>query len=1025
MKKRKNAGMVLCVAGIAAIVAVTAIVNPLGFGKYDNILEQFFGKTADSIQGDLKGADAAYVKSDFSSSAELYRYEEDLCADIAAEGVTLLKNDGLLPLQKNTTLSLFSHSSVDLVSGGSGSGSGSFELTADLKTGLEAAGLKVNDKLWNFYQNGKGSAYTRGTGVINYGQSLDWSINECPLREITSSAEVTSSYGDSVAVFVLSRTGGEGGDEARDMAAYGGKAGQHYLEIDDTEREIISYLNDTFESVLLLVNCNNAMELGWTQDYPHIKAVVNFPGAGRTGTYGLGRILVGEDEDGKEISPSGHLVDTFVYDDFSSPAAQNMGDFRFSDTDYYYVNYAEGIYVGYRYYETRYEDRVYDRENVGEYDYANTVVYPFGFGLSYTEFEWSEFALSGADENGDMTVTVRVKNVGERAGADVVQVYVQSPYTAYDRANGVEKSAVSLVGFAKTALLAAGEEEKVVLTVHQSDFISYDAKRVGGYILEGGDYYLTAAKDAHAAVNNIIQAKGGALSDRLVPSPSEEVAGDRRLVAVFAQGETDTQTYSSYDNENGTGKVGNLFDDCTLADAKYLSRQNWAQLDNDGLRYGVASGVDSGAEVGGKQWTHTVDGAVKARLDSRDSLNPAEGQDTTEYTFGAKNGVELIDLRGKSFSDPLWEQLLDEITLPELTKLIEECGYCSPAVDSIHKAKVTDLDGPAGLNKVVGHGSADIGDGFLAMTWPSEYMLACTWNKDLAERMGDGVGEDGLYSGVVGWYGPAMNIHRTPFGGRNFEYYSEDGFLSGVFGKAETIGAAKKGVYAFIKHFALNDQETHRDQLGLVTWASEQTIREIYLKPFELCVKDYEVTVAYNEPIQENGEIVGYERKTAKMPATFGVMSSFNRIGATWAGGNYNLLTGVLRREWGYNGFVLTDYEVYSYMNTNQALAAGGDGKLKTVDMSNLFGSSYDLAKNVAYQGYAREAAHHILFTVVNSAAMNGYVHGCVFVSGFAYYKFFLIGWNVLAAVGVAGLTFYLVKKIRSRKIKEPKAKRE
>jgi beta-glucosidase len=304
-------------------------------------------------------------------------------------------------------------------------------------------------------------------------------------------------------------------------------------------------------------------------------------------------------------------------------------------------------------------------------------------------------------------------------------------------------------------------------------------------------------------------------------------------------------------------------------------------------------------------------------------------------------------------------------------------------------------------------------------------MLACTWNKDLAERMGDGVGEDGLYSGVVGWYGPAMNIHRTPFGGRNFEYYSEDGFLSGVFGKAETIGAAKKGVYAFIKHFALNDQETHRDQLGLVTWASEQTIREIYLKPFELCVKDYEVIVAYNEPIQENGEIVGYERKTAKMPATFGVMSSFNRIGATWAGGNYNLLTGVLRREWGYNGFVLTDYEVYSYMNTNQALAAGGDGKLKTVDMSNLFGSSYDLAKNVAYQGYAREAAHHILFTVVNSAAMNGYVHGCVFVSGFAYYKFFLIGWNVLAAAGVAGLTFYLVKKIRSRKIKEPKAKRE
>jgi beta-glucosidase len=1021
MQKRRKVAIAASAIGIAVIIAVTAVVKTLALGKFDNLLEQFFGKTADKIQGNLNGVDAEYVKSSFSSATELYQYEENLCADIAMEGAAVLKNDGLLPLAKNTTLSLFSHSSVDLISGGSGSGSGSFELTANLKTGLEAAGLKVNDKLWDFYQTGKGSSYTRGVGVYNYGEKLYWQINECPLSEITSSSDVTSSYGDSVAMFVLSRTGGEGGDEARDMAAYGGESGQHYLEIDNTEKEIIEYLNANFENVILLVNCNNAMELGWVKDYSHIKAVVNFPGAGRTGTYGLGRMLVGVDADGNEISSSGHLVDTFVYDNFSSPAAQNMGDFRFQDTDYYYVNYAEGIYVGYKYYETRYEDYIYGKENVGDYDYAKTVLYPFGYGLSYTNFEWSDYNVSEADKDGNITVSLYVKNVGDRAGADVVQLYVQSPYTDYDKANGVEKASVSLVGFVKTSVLQAnGGQEKVEITVNKSDFISYDDNTAKGYILEEGNYYLTVAKDAHSAVNNIIKTKNPELADKLVPSPSETVAGDRQFVGIYSQGETDTKTYSSYSNENGEGVITNLFDDCTLSDAKYLSRRNWAQLDNNGLRYGVASEVSSGAEVGGKQWTHTLDSTLKTKLDSRDSLNPEEGKDTTEYTFEAKNDVDLVDLRGKSYHDELWDKLLDEMTLSELTKLIEECGYCSPEVKSINKPKVTDLDGPAGLNKVVGHGSADIGEDKVAMTWPSEYMLACTWNESLAKSMGNGIGEDGLYSGVVGWYGPAMNIHRTPFAGRNFEYYSEDSFISGVLGKAETLGAAEKGMYAFIKHFALNDQETHRDHLGLVTWADEQTIREIYLKPFETCIKDFEVTIKYNEPItDENGEITGYESKTAQLPATFGIMTSFNRIGTTWAGGNYNLLTGVLRNEWGYNGFVLTDYEVPSYMVTNQALAAGGDGKLKTVDMSSLFGSSYDLEKYPAYQGYAREAAHHILYTVVNSAAVNGYVHGSVFVSGFAYYKFILIGWDVLATAGVLVLAVFLYKKIRNKNKEE------
>ena len=330
--KIKNKSVTGISIGIAALLVFTILLNVLSLTKFDNIFEKFFGATPSGVRGDTLGADVEYYKSDFDSASELYAYEEKKVAEIAEEGITLLENNGVLPLAKGTTLSIFSHSSVDLVSGGSGSGSGSFELTKDLKEGLENAGLKVNEALWNFYKSGAGSSYKRGTGVINYGADLDWSINECPLNVIQKDSAVMGSLKGTVAMFVLSRTGGEGGDEARDMAAFDGKSGQHYLEPNETELEIIKYLNDNFDDVILLINCNNAIELGWVKDYENISAVVNFPGSGRTGTYGLGYMLTGYDADGNEISPSGHLVDTWVYDNFSSPAMQNMGDFRFEGT---------------------------------------------------------------------------------------------------------------------------------------------------------------------------------------------------------------------------------------------------------------------------------------------------------------------------------------------------------------------------------------------------------------------------------------------------------------------------------------------------------------------------------------------------------------------------------------------------------------------------------------------------------------------------------------------------------------------
>ena len=1019
MKSKKKS--IIISTCIAVLLVFTIVLNTLSLTKFDNIFEKYFGISASTTKGDTLGADVNYVKSDFNSASELYAYEESKVAQIAQEGIVLLENNGILPLEKGTKLSLFSHSSVDLVSGGSGSGSGSFELTKNLKEGLENAGLLVNEKLWNFYESGDGSSYKRGTGVINYGADLDWSINECPLKEITKDQTLVDSFDKTVAVFVLSRTGGEGGDEARDMAAFGGSLGQHYLEPDKTELEIIRYLNDNFDDVILLVNCNNAMELGWVKDYENISAVVNFPGAGRVGTYGLGYMLTGLDENGNAFSPSGHLVDTFVYDNFSSPAMQNMGDFVFEGSNYYYVNYAEGIYVGYKYYETRYEDIVTGRENAGRYNYKDTVVYPFGYGLSYTEFEWTNFSMSKADKNGKILVSVDVKNIGDRAGKDVVQVYVQAPYLE----GGVEKSSVNLIGFAKTALLGVGETATVKIEVDVKDFTSYDVKAnggKGGYILDAGEYYLTAASNAHEAINNIllersVEGDSSINLDKITEIVSDDsvVPENEKMIGTYVQESYDSKTYSVA--ATGLNTIENRFQDAKLEDAKYLSRSNWAMMENCGLRYGTGSVIDSKAEIGGKQFSHILTSEMKKRLESFDSLNPNMGSDQKNYVFAEKNDVELIDLRGLSYDDPLWEQLLNRITLAELSKLIDECGYCSPAVMSIHKPKIRDLDGPAGLNDIIAHGSMPIGDDLRAMTWPTQYILACTWNVELAQDMGRGIAEDGLYSGTVGWYGPGMNIHRTPFAGRNFEYYSEDSFLSGVLGKAEVNGAAQKGMYAFIKHFALNDQETHRDEYGIATFAQEQAIREIYFKPFEMTILNNTVEISYNEAIKDkDGKITGYEMKTTEVPATSAVMTSFNRIGATWAGGHYNLITEVLRGEWGFNGFVLTDYEVGAgkgaYMGTLQTLAAGGDAKLKTVGMDALFG--FDISKEKDYQGFGREAAHHILYTVVNSAAMNGYVHGVQFVPGFAYYKIILIVWDVVAVLLIGALAIFMRKKSKN-----------
>ncbi len=1063
-KKPTKLSIALLSSVMALLLIFTIVFNVLSFTWFDNLFTQFLGYSSPRLRGNTLGADTEYYKSNFNSPAELYAYEEQLCAQIAQDGATLLKNDGLLPLKEGTQLDLYSVSSVNLVSGGSGSGSGSFELTADLKEGLEHAGFKVNENLWNFYKNGVGSNYKRGVGVVNYGRGFEWEINECPLSEIKASNVLDGIDGaNSVAMFVISRTGGEGGDEPRDMAEFGGNSGEHYLELNTEEKKIIRFLGNTYKHVIILVNSNNAFELGWIRDtetYKNIDAVLNFPGAGRTGTYGLGYILRGKDQDGKEISPSGHFVDTFVYDNFSSPAMQNFGDAAFTDAQgnvlmywgkelmysdgqygsgnnkvnedagrcpFYFVTYNEGIYVGYKYYETRYEDYVLGVPDLGNYNYAETVTYPFGFGCSYTDFEWENYSVTDPDAAGNMQVKVTVKNVGSRAGRDVVQVYYQAPYTQYDKDNYLEKASVNLAGFAKTDIIAAGESCEVTITVNINDFKSYDEYGKGGYLLEQGDYYITAAADAHTAVNNIIRAKctDSSILTRIIET--EQITGISGITsnAAFVK-----KYHLNQDKLYNT--ASNLFSDATLIDrSQYLSRSNWSAMDNLGLRYATSQAtvdcpgvgknpwgnthIAACAEIDGKQFRAVVPDSILQKLMSSDSLiEQSKKQDnSTTPVLNKNNGLDLIDLRGASYDDPRWDLLLEQTNTKELAKLVAQCGYCSPEMKSVNKPKVADLDGPAGLNKVVGHGSWPIGDGYYAMTWATEYMLACTWDTELALKMGECVGEDGLYGKISGWYGPGMNLHRTPFGGRNFEYYSEDALLSGMMGKMEVRGAASKGLYGFVKHFALNDQETHRDQNGLVTFSNEQAMREFYFKPFELTIKDNCVTINVNASVtDDNGKIVGYTMQQTTVPACTAVMSSFNRIGATWAGGNYKLITKVLREEFGFKGFVLTDYDTGNYMvsNTKQMLEAGGDAKLNTIGTWNGLRSGADVNENI---NYAKQAAKNVLYTVVNSAAMNGFVHGVQYVPGTANYKYIVLAWDVMAVAALALLTWQLVKKCR------------
>lgn len=989
---------------ISAVLAVVLVVLMVAantvLASNDRMVNCVLGdvdKTIDNSKAETEGLDLKYNKSDYTEE-KIGDAEADLSERISQEGLVLLKNEGdMLPLSEDTTFSFFSANTAKLTVGGGMLGGGT-----GLKEVYEEKGIKVNETLWKFYTEGAGKEYGLAGGSVSFGDAEDFRINECPLSEI--SEDVLDSVEGTVPVYVLKRVAGEGRDMPRSMYNHADSQEdkeRSYLEPDSSEREILQYLNDNFDNTVLVVNSNAALELSWLADYPNIQSVVYAPASMDS----LADVLTGR------VNPSGRTVDTFAADALASPAAQNFGDYAYfnedgSITKYNYVSYAEGIYVGYKYYETRYEDAVLGQGNAGEFDYASEVCYPFGYGLSYTEFQWEDFKT--AWDKDTCTVTVKVTNTGDVSGKDVVEIYAQSPYTEYDKANGVEKASVQLVGYAKTDELAPGENQTITVTFKEEQLKAYDYKNAKTYILDAGEYYITAGRNAHDAVNHILTAKGNADTEKMTAS------GDARMTAVYVPENPDVDTVTYATDSYSNHEITNLFDEAA-GDIVYLSRNDWQGTwpEHDGEAMGQIStwgneinGTDKEGAPASFIYGKTIDSELLAKIDSFDSLSPVDPKSfDDEIVYGKENGLSLIDMRGLDFDDALWEDLLDQLTAEDYYTMIAQSGYGTEFLESVNKPFCVDADTASGL----------IYGGTGAM-FPNMMTLAQTWNQELAQEYGTMIGNEAILGGADGWYAPSMNIHRTPFSGRNGEYYSEDSFLSGTVAAKEVYGAASKGMYTYIKHYAFNDQENHRGdregQYSVCTWLNEQAAREIYLTPFEMCMKTDDVELNY---VQKNDDGT-YENATRKIRACQAVMTAFNRVGYTWTGASYPLITGILRDEWAFNGFVLTDNaNTGVFMDGYQMIESGADGKLTYAEESARF--DFDKNDPAAYH-YGRQAMHRMLYTTANSKAMNGAMPGSVFKDTMTLVDKVRLAVNIICPLLILGMAVLTVRRFRKKKVK-------
>ena len=970
-KSKKFKGWFCAALPVAVLLLVIVVVLTANTFLYQTLNGAFGGE-----RQTLKAGDASkyqYFTGDYDNKKDVLAAANELNAEIAGEGITLLKNENkALPIAEESKVTVFGKGVANLVLGGSGSNASSSG--GDSKTiydSLGAANIKFNPEMKSFYESSSRSGSGRPkppdmnstiTGITGF------PIAETPLASYDEKARASWTEYNEAAVVVLSRIGGEGFDLPRsmfwdgrgyqnwdgDQAIPGARSkDDHYLQLDQNETDMLKAAADNFDKVIVLINSPTLLELGFLDDPAHyaysekISACLWIGTPGNTGIMALGKILTGK------INPSGRTVDIAARDYREDPTWNNFGnnlvkggnqyvDESGSAKSAYFVYYAEGIYTGYRYYETR----AYEEAKKGNSDwYGEHVVYPFGYGLSYSKFAKTVKSVAPADgkldSDGQISVEVEVENTGGLDGKEVVQLYCSAPYTE----GGIEKPQVELCAFAKTELIPAGEKRTVTLTVNVRDLASYDyndanGNKFFGYELEADKYTFYVAENSH---------------DTSMPI---ELTLDSDVM------------YRT--NEDGKDVV-NLFDDVSgrLTEyTKYMSRSDFGgtfpKLPTDEMRTLSKSDI---SKLNYKLNDSVTDPWYREIMPT---------QSASAMTFG-ETEHKLWHLIGKEYDDPLWEKLLDQLTVAEMQTLIEQGNYHTEAIESIDKPKTTDPDGPMGYSLFMGDPSV-----YDTCYYASESLMGATWNVELMRRFGEMIGNESIVGNqkgdgrpYAGWYAPAANLHRSQFGGRNFEYYSEDPLLSANLAVAVIKGAKSKGVYTYMKHFALNDQETNRDTNGLVTWANEQAMREMYFLPFEKAVK---------------------EGKTSAM------MSSFNRIGLTWAGGSYTLLTTLLREEWGFKGTVVTDYNLTQYMNVDQMIRAGGD--------LNLSQSKALKSNNTATSVSAiRQAAKNILYTVANSNAMNGRGDGNVW--GYSAPIWFIVMWTVYAVV-MAGLAVWGVFVIRA-----------
>ena len=980
----KRRGSVVWFSVTLAVVALLLVATILATGPFRSIIGTVLGGPGPIMR---EGVEQIYT-SDYNSKQESKEAGDALNVEIAGEGFILLMNDGDgLPIRTPESetdkadarpkISVFGKNSANLVYGGSGSGGGSGETATTLYEALEDGGYDVNPTLQQFYEgsasgSGRGDNPTLSTGADT---APTLPIGETPLSSYSS--DVISSFSEysDAALVVISRIGGESFDlpRAQDLAN-GGVEGRHYLQLDKNEEDMLKMVTDRFDKVIVILNTLTSFQCDFIDafnnqpDDPRIDAVMWIGGTGVSGINAIGDFLNGN------TNPSGKTTDIYAKDFSKDPTWQNFGDNtqvnngekgtafteNGEDSSEFYVAYEEGIYIGYRYYETRaYEERV-----INPNWYEQNVRFPFGHGLSYSTFEQTmqvSGSLSGADS--ELTITVDVENVSDIAGKDVVQLYVTLPYTV----GGIEKSRVQLVDFAKTELLEAGGKETVTFTVDAYDLASYDyndANNNGfmGYELDAGDYIFYVAKNSHiddadnvystatVTLSSNVQfatdpVTGNAVENRYTGNEDPLDDSDYRLQDVYsddAQGESVIRKGMSRADFEGSFPVADAGDE-----RAYIAGEKEAIADVTHNNTDVAADAAAWAD------------SVRAEIDPSDPASVSDEQVIAHVLDqeGELTLRDLLDENGKvAYDDEDWEALMRRLTIGEMTTLINDGAFKTAAIEKIGKNLTNDSDGPIGFVNFMNN--------FFTgnTTFSSEILIAATWNKDLAYEMGRIVGDNGVWGSTTGnnlpysgWYAPAVNLHRSPFSGRNFEYYSEDPVFSGKMAVEVINGAATKGVYTDLKHFAVNDQET--DRSGVATYLTEQSLRELYLKPFEIAVKGDEAPC---KAAQEDG-VTAYAGSS-------GIMSSFNRIGTRWTGGDYRLMTQILRDEWGFVGLAICDYKTEAYMNSRQMVYAGND--LILVSLPELYWNDVD-ESSIEDVYIVRQSAKNILYTVANSNSMN------------------------------------------------------